>query len=341
VTAPGAPRGAAVREAFLEMMAAERGAARATLAAYGADLDDFARFATARGVAPERADAAMLADYVGSLARDGLGPRSVARRLSALRQFFLFLLREGVRADDPTVLLESPKLPGAVPTYLTEAEVDALMAAARELPGAQGMLAHAGLEILYSTGMRISELLSLRRAALAAGGRMLTVRGKGGKERLVPLSEAGRAAATALIEARGPDGNPFVFAGRDLRHAMTRQGFALLLKRAALAAGLDPARVSPHVLRHSFATHLLARGADLRSLQLLLGHADVATTQIYTHVLAERLREVVQAHHPLARGPAGADQAGAATTAGAGWRTRSTRSAAITQATPLARKAPA
>jgi len=288
-------------EAFLEMLVAERGAARNTLAAYAVDLADFAAHAAARGAAASGADAALLQDYMAGLHRAGLSARTAARRLSALRQFHRFLLREGVRGDDPTALLDAPRLRPALPKYLAESEVDGLLQAAARRPGRPGAVALAALEILYATGLRVSELLSLKRSALSGDAAVLLVRGKGGKERIVPLSEPARSAAAALVAASGEamKGAVWLFPGRDQRHAMTRQGFALLLKQVALDAGLDPARVSPHVLRHSFASHLLARGADLRSLQLLLGHADIATTQIYTHVLAERLQRLVEAHHPL------------------------------------------
>jgi integrase/recombinase XerD len=290
-------------EAFLEMLAAERGAARNTLAAYGADLTDFSAHAASRGTGPAGADAATLQDYMAGLHRAGLAARTAARRLSALRQFHRFLLREGVRADDPTALLDAPRLAPALPKYLSEAEVDQLLQAAGRRAGRPGATARAALEILYATGLRVSEMLSLPRRALSGDAAVLLVRGKGGKERIVPLSDPAREAAAALAAVLNEPAkkSPWLFAGRDPRHAMTRQGFALLLKQVALDAGLDPARVSPHVLRHSFASHLLARGADLRSLQLLLGHADIATTQIYTHVLAERLQRLVEAHHPLAR----------------------------------------
>ncbi len=278
-------------EAFLEMLAAERGAARNTLAAYRSDLTDFQAFAAGRGVGTALADAAVLQAYMAQLGAVGLSARTAARRLSALRQFHRFLLGEGVRADDPTTLLDTPRLPKTLPKYLTEQEVDTLLAAARER---EDGIALAALEILYATGMRVSELLSLRRSALARDTAMLLIRGKGGKERMVPLSQVARDAA-GVLEERGP----WLFPGRDRRKAMTRQGFALLLKQVALEAGLDPARVSPHVLRHSFASHLLARGADLRSLQMLLGHSDIATTEIYTHVLAERLERLVMEKHPL------------------------------------------
>ena len=287
-------------EAFLEMLAAERGAARNTLAAYQADLTDFSAFAAGRGTAVSGADAAVLQSYMASLRVGGLSARTAARRLSALRQFHRFLLREGVRPDDPTQLLDAPQLPRSLPKYLSEQEVDALLAAAGRRPGRSGALARAALEILYASGLRVSELLGLPRAALAGDAAVLLVRGKGGKERMVPLSDEAKRAAAALVAGDAADGR-WLFPGRDPRRPMTRQGFALLLKQVALDAGLDPARVSPHVLRHSFASHLLARGADLRSLQLLLGHADIATTQIYTHVLAERLQRLVEQHHPLAR----------------------------------------
>lgn len=287
-------------EAFLEMLAAERGAARNTLLAYQADLDDFATFAVAHGSRPATCDAALLQSYMASLQRVGLAARTAARRLSALRQFHRFLLREGIREDDPTALLDTPRLPRTLPKYLSEPEVDALLEAAARMPGQRGAVARAALEILYATGLRVSELLALPRHALASDAAVLLIRGKGGRERIVPLSDAAKSAAAALIAAQETE-TRFLFPGRDRRRALTRQAFFLLLRQVALAAGLDPARVSPHVLRHSFASHLLARGADLRSLQLLLGHADIATTQIYTHVLAERLQQLVEQHHPLAR----------------------------------------
>lgn len=284
-------------EAFLEMLAAERGAARNTLAAYAADLTDMHTFAAARGAALARADGALLRAYFAALSAAGLSARTAARRLSAARQFFRFLLRDGVRADDPTELLDSPRLPKTLPKYLSEAEVDALLAAAAARPPAQAVVATAALEILYATGLRVSELLALPRMALSGDAQLLILRGKGGRERAVPLSDAAREAARPLLSGR----SRWLFPGRDPKRAMTRQGFFQMLKHIALDAGLDPARVSPHVLRHSFASHMLARGADLRSLQLLLGHADISTTQIYTHVLSERLHRLVQQHHPLAR----------------------------------------
>ncbi len=287
-------------EAFLEMLAAERGSARNTLVAYQADLEDFALFAGTRGHAPSRCDASALQAYMAGLQRLGLAARTASRRLSALRQFHRFLLREGVRDDDPTSLLDAPRLPRTLPKYLSEQEIEALFEAARQMSGHRGTLALAALEILYATGLRVSELLALPRRALAGDAAVLLIRGKGGTERIVPLSQAAKQAAAAMVGQQDATSR-YLFHGRELRRPLTRQAFFLLLKHVALRAGLDPARVSPHVLRHSFASHLLAHGADLRSLQLLLGHSDIATTQIYTHVLAERLQQLVEAHHPLAR----------------------------------------
>ncbi len=283
-------------EAYLEMLSAEHGAARNTLAAYRADLEAFAAYAAAQGQRPADATEPTLQGYLQSL-HSVVAARTAARRLSCLRGFYRFLLQNGARTDDPTMLLDAPRLPATLPKYLTEAEIEALLAAAAARPGVTGLVGRAALEILYSTGLRVSELLGLPRAALSGASEMLVVRGKGERERMVLLSHRAKAAAAAL---NGATEGKWLFPGRDPRHAMTRQGFGLLLKQAALAAGLDPARVSPHVLRHSFASHMLAHGADLRSLQTLLGHADIATTQIYTHVLAERLQQLVALHHPLA-----------------------------------------
>lgn len=307
-------------EAFLEMLAAERGAAPNTMAAYRADLDDFAAFLHRRGGDPAGAGPEELRAYLRGLADAGLKPRTAARRLSALRQFFRFLTREGVRPDDPTELLDGPRTPATLPKPVTEAEVTALIEAAAGLPGHRGKLAVAALELLYCSGLRASELVALPAAALRPDEPLVAVRGKGGRERLVPISsrarEAAMAAREALLERRGGGGKRkgaaaaarsavtarWLFPARGASGHMTRQALGLLLKDAALAAGIEPERVSPHVLRHSFASHLLGHGADLRSLQLLLGHADIATTQIYTKVLEERLKALVEAHHPLAAG---------------------------------------
>ena len=290
-------------DAFLEMLTIERGAARNTIESYTHDLSDFEAFAAGRGHKAAASDADTCQRYMASLHARGLSARTVARRLSALRQFHLFLLKEGVRTDDPTSQLDMPRLPHPLPKFLSEQEVDALLAAAAQKAGRPGALGRAALELLYATGMRVSELLSLPRSAFSDKAEVMIIKGKGGKERMVPLSAAAKAAAGALLamtDAAGkrPAGR-WLFPGRDPGVPLTRQAFFLLLKQIAVAAGLDPSRVSPHVLRHSFASHMLARGADLRSLQVLLGHADISTVQIYTHIQTERLRKVLEENHPL------------------------------------------
>jgi len=288
-------------EAFLETLAAERGAARNTLLAYKSDLEHFRNFIGGEKL-PGKATNTQVNAYIESLYLAGIAARTQARRLSTLRQFFLFLLRDGIRTDNPSAELNSPRLPTLLPKYLSEQEVNTLLAVASAMPGGPGLKASAGLEIIYATGLRVSELLVLPAHALATDASILSLKGKGGRERIVPLSEAAKTAARRLRDAYAAAKPPsrYLFCGRDCRQPMTRQGFALLLKRVALQAGIEPERLSPHVLRHSFASHMLANGADLRSLQKLLGHADIATTQIYTHVLAERLELLVRTHHPLA-----------------------------------------
>jgi integrase/recombinase XerD len=287
-------------DAFLEMLTVERGATRNTIESYTRDLTDFSEFAASRGQATAAANADTCQGYMASLHARGLSARTAARRLSTLRQFHLFLLQEGVRPDDPTRHLDTPRLPRPLPKFLTEAEIDALLAAAVHRSGRPGALARAARELLYATGMRVSELLSLPRAALGAKAEAMIIKGKGGKERMVPLSTAAKQAATVLLAATEAK-SPWLFPGRDPKRSLTRQAFFLLLKQIALEAGLDPERVSPHVLRHSFASHMLARGADLRSLQMLLGHADISTVQVYTHTQTERLRKLVEDHHPLSQ----------------------------------------
>jgi integrase/recombinase XerD len=285
-------------DAFLEMLTIERGAARNTIESYASDLSNFAEFAAGRGHNPAEADADTCQRYMASLHASGLSARTAARRLSALRQFHLFLLKEGMRTDDPTSQLDTPRLPKPLPKFLSEQEVDALLDAAVRKPGRAGALGRAALELLYATGMRVSELLSLPRSALGAKAEVMIIRGKGSKERMVPLSRAAKEAAAALLAVTEAN-SLWLFPGRNPKQPLTRQAFFLLLKQIALTAGLDPERVSPHVLRHSFASHMLARGADLRSLQMLLGHADIATVQIYTHIQVDRLRQLVEDHHPL------------------------------------------
>ena len=293
-------------EAFLEMLAAERGAARPTLAAYRNDLVDLSGFLAERHIALDQADAGSLHAYLSAAATRRLAPRTLARRLSAIRQFFRFLLTDGVRGDDPTSGLDAPRLGRPLPKLLSEAEVARLIAAAQAWPDEEGVRLRAIIELLYATGLRVTELATLPLAAAQRDPRFLLVRGKGGRERVVPLSPPSRQALTAYLACRKvflPDGKAsrFLFPSRSREGYLTRQRCGQLLKELALGAGLDPARLSPHVLRHAFATHLLDHGADLRSVQQMLGHADIATTQIYTHVQGERLRRLVETAHPLAR----------------------------------------
>ncbi|MBS0519475.1 MAG: site-specific tyrosine recombinase XerD [Proteobacteria bacterium] len=288
------------------MMSAERGASRNTQAAYSADLGDLEAFLARRKQKAADADAEALRAYLKSLDYVGMTPRTVARRLSVMRQFFRFMVAEHMRADDPASALDSPRLGRPLPKVLSRAEVDRLIEATKDMDGADGGRMATLLEILYGTGLRVSELVTLPLAAVERDPTVLVVRGKGDKERLVPLSDPARAAIAAWLPVRGAslaegESSRHLFPSRGRTGHLTRQRFAQLLKEAALAAGIDPARVSPHVLRHAFASHLLEGGADLRSVQLMLGHADIATTQIYTHVLDEKLRTLVQEKHPLAR----------------------------------------
>jgi integrase/recombinase XerD len=293
-------------EAFLEMLAAERGAAPLTLAAYQNDLSSLAGFLAPGGVALEAADREKLHAYLASPATARLTPRTLARRISAMRQFYKFLLLEGVRQDDPTTELDTPRLGRPLPKILSETEIKSLIDAAQSWPGEEGIRLGCVLELLYATGLRVSELVTLPLAAARRDPRFLVVSGKGGKERLVPLSEPARAALRKYLECREdflPDSRPsrWLFPSRGRAGHLTRQRTGQLLKELATRAGLDPDRLSPHVLRHAFASHLLDHGADLRSVQQMLGHADIATTQIYTHVETERLRKLVESAHPLAR----------------------------------------
>ena len=293
-------------EAFIEMLSAERGASKNTETAYRADLRDLETFLARRKLRAAKADAAALRAYLKALDYLGMTPRTVARRLSVIRQFFRFLLAERLRDDDPASTLDSPKLGRPLPKVLTREEVDRLIAASRRKDESDGGRMATLLEILYATGLRVSELVTLPLAAVERDPTVLVVRGKGGKERLVPLSDPARTAIASWLHVRAAmldngETSRFLFPSRGRTGHLTRQRFAQLLKEAALAAGIDAARVSPHVLRHAFASHLLDHGADLRSVQQMLGHADIATTQIYTHVQTDRLRKLVETAHPLAR----------------------------------------
>lgn len=293
-------------DAFLEMLTAERNAAINTRAAYRRDLEDVGIFLKRRGRDLSAATTEDLRDYLSHLAANDARPSTAARRLSAMRQYFKFIHDEGWRSDDPTAAIDSPKLGRPLPKLLSEAEMTRLIAACAMLDGAEGLRLTALTELLYATGLRVSELVALPIAAVLRDQPFLLVRGKGSKERMVPLNGAAKTALSAYLVERqsflpkGAKTSPWLFPSRGAEGHLTRQRFGQLLKEIALKAEIDPASVSPHVLRHAFATHLLDHGADLRALQKMLGHADIATTQIYTHVASGRLKDIVSRHHPLA-----------------------------------------
>ncbi len=298
-------------ERFLEMMAAERGASPNTLAAYGRDLADYAAFlkkgnSSLGQSAPER-----IRDYLALLEDSGMARSTAARKLSAIRQFHRFLHGDGLAPSNPAGAIESPRPGRPLPKLIAEEEVARLLEAAgartRQAKG-KGILKAWRMvclvELLYATGLRVSELVGLTARATVADRDFIQVKGKGGRERLVPISAAARDALKTylkLLEASSEGEPRWLFPSFGAEGHLTRQHFGLELKGLAAEAGLDPTRVSPHVIRHGFASHLLAGGADLRAVQQMLGHADISTTQIYTHVQSERLREVVEKHHPLAK----------------------------------------
>jgi integrase/recombinase XerD len=311
-------------ESFLEMMSAERGAAANTLSSYERDLSDLREFLGGRGQSLMEAATADLSAYLTHLSTQGFAATSQARRLSSMRQFYRFLYSEGLRGDDPTGIIDAPKKGLTLPKTMSVAEVTKLLGIAAEeaaLTG-PGQLArirmHLLLELLYATGMRVSELVSLPVKVLRQEGRFLMIRGKGNKDRMVLLSRAAIEAMEKYDTARkslvreksgapapqkkadSPE-SPWLFPSNSKEGHLPRQVFARDLKDITIRAGLNPSAVSPHVLRHAFASHLLQNGADLRAVQELLGHSDISTTQIYTHVLEERLQELVQTHHPLAK----------------------------------------
>lgn len=307
------PAGSGWVEPFLEALGAERGAAQNTLAAYRRDLEHFLQWLAHSGTGPKTAARAQIEAYLAALEAEGLAPATRSRRLSAIRQFYHFALSEGWRDDDPAGRISGPRPARKLPGTLSVAEVDRLLDTARPLPGGAAHQAqlHCLMELLYATGLRVTELVSLPAASVRGNPRMLMVTGKGGRDRMVPLSDPARAALAAWLalrdmteaERRRASGrpSPWLFPSRGKLGHLTRIGFYHALKTLAVAAGLDPTRISPHTLRHAFATHLLANGADLRAIQQLLGHADVSTTEIYTHVLDERLKALVLDHHPLAQ----------------------------------------
>ncbi len=303
-------------EIFLEMLSAERGAAANTISAYRRDLEDFRNFLHRRARLIAAAAPPDISAYVAEASATGLKATSLARRLSAVRQLYKFLVAEGQVTADPTLGQAGPRKERALPKTLNVAEVDRLIetaaqraAKAKGLERLRAVRLHCLIEMLYATGMRVSELVSLPRDVLAGDARVLTIKGKGGRERLVPLNSKARAALEHYLQL-GRESNDAVaatvatkwlFPSKSTQGHLTRQRFGQDLKDLAAEAGLDPDRISPHVLRHAFASHLLDRGADLRSVQQLLGHADISTTEIYTHVLEERLKKLVHEHHPLAK----------------------------------------
>jgi integrase/recombinase XerD len=302
-------------ELFLDMLAAERGAGENTLAAYRNDLDDLSAHLRAAKRTIANATTDDLRRFIASLNERGFKASSLARRLSAVRQLYRFLYAEGKRADDPAAVLEGPKRARVLPKVLSIADVDGLLKQARvnsenmEQQPAQRLRAArllCLLEVVYATGLRVSELVALPASSARRDQRMLVVRGKGGKERLVPLnSQAKRAMAEYLelcVNAERDAPSKWLFPSFGEKGHLTRQHFARELKSLGQACGIQPTRLSPHVLRHAFASHLLHNGADLRVVQTLLGHADISTTQIYTHVLEERLKTLVRDLHPLANG---------------------------------------
>ena len=300
-------------DAFLEMMSVERAAAHNTLTAYGKDLVDAQGFLAGRGRDLASACSEDVEAYFEAMGARGLSPSTAARRRSAVRQFYRFALGEGWRADDPSRRVEAPRKGRPLPKVLSRDEVERLLVASAGKDEDEGRAKRLRLvcmvELVYASGLRVSELLALPLSALAHDPAYLMVKGKGGKDRLAPLNDAARAAVKAYLEVRlalapkGGKANPWLFPSRGAGGRLTARRFAQLLDQTAIDAGIDPARISPHVLRHAFATHLLEGGADLRVVQTLLGHSDIATTQIYTHVAEDRLRDVVQTKHPLARKP--------------------------------------
>ncbi len=312
------PSDAKLIDLFLDMLAAEQGAGDNTLDAYRRDLTDFSGFLAAQGESFAGAETQALRDYLADLDSRGFKSSSVARRLSAMRHLFRFLLNERIRSDDPAAILSGPKRGRGLPKVLSISDVDRLLTHAKALteeveasPLARlrAMRLYCLLEVLYATGLRVSELVALPLSASRSGAGMIVVRGKGNKERLVPLNEASRsamadylAAVEALKAAKQKNAalSKWLFPSFGESGHLTRQHFARDLKELAATAGLAPRLVSPHVLRHAFASHLLHNGADLRIVQTLLGHTDISTTQIYTHVVEERLKSLVRDLHPLA-----------------------------------------
>jgi integrase/recombinase XerD len=296
---------AALIEAFLEMMSAERGAGANTLAAYARDLTDFAVHAKSGLAAASRDE---IKAYLVRLSASGLAASSQARKLSALRQFYGFLFSEERRADNPTEAVDSPRAHRPLPKILSPSDMEAMIGTAAQDESAEGKRLLAIVEMLYAGGLRVSELAGMPLASIKGKESFILVKGKGGKERLAPLNQGARGAIQSYLDVRAeflpknaPKVERYLFCSRGREGFLTRQRLHQLLKALALKAGLDPKKVSPHVLRHAFATHLVEGGADLRSVQTLLGHADIATTEIYTHVAKDRLKRVMETSHPLGK----------------------------------------
>ena len=292
---------------FLEAQAAELGAARNTQEAYGRDLKDFLSFLESRGAGFATADRAMVEDYLVQCEAIGLATATKARRLSSIKQLYRFAFEENLRKDNPAIQVRGPRKDKRLPKSLSLQEVEQLLQTAHTMPKqrADKMRLTCLMDLLYATGMRVTELVSLPVAAVRGNPDMILVRGKGGKERMVPLSPGARDAVILWLSLRDQDEahtkSTFLFPSRGKQGHLTRIWFFQQIKKLALMAGVNAEKVTPHSLRHAFATHLLAGGADLRSIQTLLGHADIATTEIYTHIQYERLRELVLEHHPLAQ----------------------------------------
>ena len=319
-------------EQFIEMMVAERGASANTVDAYQRDLSDFFAFITKKKLALAEVERAHIEQFLSSLSRSGIAARTVARKLSSLRQFFAFLYNEKILTQNPTTTVETPRMGRSLPQTLNANDVTALLDAARGDDSPAGVRLQAMMELLYGAGLRVSELVGLKLSALQVkdGGKkvdtdFIVIRGKGDKERLVPVHGKAREALSRYLEVRqvflsaelgvlsaekksktqhsalGTQNSPYLFPYHRAEGYITRQQFGVMLKELAVKAGLDPEALSPHTLRHSFASHLLEGGADLRVIQELLGHSDISTTQIYTHVAGERLKKLVQENHPLAK----------------------------------------
>jgi integrase/recombinase XerD len=322
----GTNRDGRLVDSFLEMMSAERGAGANTLQAYARDLEHYGQFLARKKILAADATTADIRAWLADVKAGGHAGSTQARRLSAVRQFHRFLYGEGIARADPAAIIEAPRRARPLPKTLSLSQVDRLLATARDRAASaatatgsrparlRALRLYCLIELVYATGLRVSELVALPLTAATTRDRFLIIRGKGGRERLVPLSEAARqamaeylaavraaAAARTRAASRCRQNAQWLFSTHAGSGHLTRQHFAVELKGLAAAAGLDPQAVSPHVLRHAFASHLLAGGADLRTVQQLLGHADIATTQIYTHILSQRLHDIVETHHPLAR----------------------------------------